>query len=484
MKLRVKATLGIEAEGGIGKYLGLPELFGRKKRDIFASILDRIRQRIQSWTTRFLSGAGKQVLLKAVLTAMPCYAMSCFKLPVSLCKQIQSLLTRFWWDANPEKRKMCWVAWSTLTRPKFAGGLGFRDLQSFNDALLAKIGWRLIKEPTSLLAQVLLGKYARDSSFLECTLSSSPSHGWRSIIEGRDLIRKGVGWVVGNGEKIRIWQDPWLSYVTPTAPIGPYSPAASSLRVSELLCPLSNTWDIPQIRLHLPQYEEMILKIVTSTTPVEDALVWLPEKSGSYSTRSGYRLATTYEREFVPPAPNFDWFKHVWNVKTSPKLKDFLWRVTSKAIPVSANLELRGFPPFCCKRCGGVEDDLHTFLLCPFANLVWELAPLTERQDVSLPSFALLLFLGYKSVTLPPVGLHVPLWPWILWNLWKARNKLTFDDRSFSAPEVINKAIKDAKEWQEAQLKEAYRPSEVARTIRRNHAPQCIDGLTCNVDAA
>lgn len=107
VKLRVKAALGIDAEGGLGKYLGLPEHFGRKKRDIFASILDRIRRKAQSWTSRFLFGAGKQVLLKAVLTAIPCYSMTCFKLPKSLCKQIQSLLTRFWWDANPEKRKMC-----------------------------------------------------------------------------------------------------------------------------------------------------------------------------------------------------------------------------------------------------------------------------------------------------------------------------------------------------------------------------------------
>ena len=152
VKQRVKRNLSIEAEGGIGKYLGLPEHFGRKKRDIFASIVDRIRQKAFSWTSRFLSGAGKQVLLEAVLSAMPCYAISCFKIPISLCKQIQSILTRFWWDANPEKRKMCWVAWDTLTQPKYAGGLGFRDIETFNDSLLAKIGWRLISNPESLLA--------------------------------------------------------------------------------------------------------------------------------------------------------------------------------------------------------------------------------------------------------------------------------------------------------------------------------------------
>ena len=93
VKARVKQDLSIEAEGGIGKYLGLPELFGRCKRDIFASIVERIRQKDFSWTSRFLSGACKQVLLKAVLSAMPCYAMSCFKIPLSLCKQIQSVLT-------------------------------------------------------------------------------------------------------------------------------------------------------------------------------------------------------------------------------------------------------------------------------------------------------------------------------------------------------------------------------------------------------
>lgn len=93
-KDRAKRELNITNEGGIGKYLGLPEHFGRRKRDIFASIMDKIKQRAHSWTARFLSGAGKMILLKTVLAAMPTYAMSCFKLPKSLCKQIQSVLTR------------------------------------------------------------------------------------------------------------------------------------------------------------------------------------------------------------------------------------------------------------------------------------------------------------------------------------------------------------------------------------------------------
>ena len=376
-------------------------MFGRKKRDIFASILDRIRQRIMSWTTRFLSGAGKQVLLKSVLAAIPNYAMSCFKLPASLCKQIQSLLTRFWWDANPETRRMCWVAWSTLTKPKYAGGLGFRDIESFNDALLAKIGWRLIKDPTSLVAQVLLGKYAKNSTFLDCVPPAAASHGWRSILAGRDLLKKGLGWVVGNGENIHVWKDPWLSHVTPEAPIGPPAEGTESLKVSDLLCPISNTWNIDSIRHHLPQYEEKILKIVTSSSPVDDSIVWLPDPKGIYSTKTGYGVASYSDHilPFLPPS--FDWLKHIWNLNTSPKIKDFLWKVINRAIPVSSNLVTRGVNPFACKRCGGIEDDVHVFASCPFAMNVWELAPLAWIPD-SHSSLATMLVHGSRMITLPP----------------------------------------------------------------------------------
>lgn len=88
IKQKMKRLMRIPNEGGIGKYLGLPEHFGRRKRDIFSSIVDRIRLKAKRWSTVFLSSVGKQVLLQAVLSATPTYAMSCFKLPRSLCKRI------------------------------------------------------------------------------------------------------------------------------------------------------------------------------------------------------------------------------------------------------------------------------------------------------------------------------------------------------------------------------------------------------------
>lgn len=84
-----KSILGINRERGLGKYLGLPEHFGRRKIDLFTSIVDRIRQKAVSWSTERLSRAGKLTMLKSVLSAIPTYSMSCFLLPVSMCKRIQ-----------------------------------------------------------------------------------------------------------------------------------------------------------------------------------------------------------------------------------------------------------------------------------------------------------------------------------------------------------------------------------------------------------
>lgn len=61
--LSIKNILSIHKEGGVGKYLGLPEHFGRRKRELFASIVDRIKQKAKRWSTKFLSSAGKLVML-------------------------------------------------------------------------------------------------------------------------------------------------------------------------------------------------------------------------------------------------------------------------------------------------------------------------------------------------------------------------------------------------------------------------------------
>lgn len=466
---RVREQLQILNEGGIGKYLGLPEHFGRKKRDIFASLVDRIRQRSHSWTSRFLSGAGKLILLKTVLTAMPTYSMSCFKLPLSLCKQIQSVLTRFWWDVSPDVRKMCWVSWQKLTKPKGAGGLGFREIVQFNDALLAKLSWRVLQNPNSLLSRTLLGKYCIHDTFLEVQAPSSVSHGWRGILVGRDLLTKGLGWALGSGRSVPVWREPWLSTDEPLAIIGPPTFATRNWCVDSLILPGTNEWNFAEIRRVVPHYEKLIRVLIPSALAAPDERVWLHNASGVYTTKSGYAIAKLFNG--TPADLAFNWKKCVWQVDTSPKIRHLLWKANNGALPVGSVLENRGLAAnIRCKRCDEIETELHVLFTCPYAVKVWELAPCVFKPTSdNTDTIALLLQHCRKMISLPPTGLgSTPLYPWILWVLWTNRNRNVFENRVFSEEESILKAIQDARAWKAAQT-----------IVKKPSLPQCVVQLPC-----
>ena len=86
------------------------------------------------WEAKLLSQAGREVLLKVVIQAIPTYTMGCFKLPVSLCNEIESLIKKFWWGQRGDRRKIHWVKWEEMTKSKTIGGMGFQDLAMFNDS--------------------------------------------------------------------------------------------------------------------------------------------------------------------------------------------------------------------------------------------------------------------------------------------------------------------------------------------------------------
>ncbi|KAF5441904.1 hypothetical protein F2P56_037144 [Juglans regia] len=83
--------------GTYEKYLGLPAMVGRSKFNTFKNLKERIWQKMSSWENKFISQAGKEILIKAVLQAIPTYTMCIFKLPKKLCQEINGLFAKFWW---------------------------------------------------------------------------------------------------------------------------------------------------------------------------------------------------------------------------------------------------------------------------------------------------------------------------------------------------------------------------------------------------
>jgi hypothetical protein len=84
------------------------------------------------------------------------------------------------------------VAWEDMTKPKHLGGLGFKDIELFNLALLAKQAWRLVQELKSLSARILKAVYYPNGEFLEVDLRMASSKIWRSILDGREVLKQGL----------------------------------------------------------------------------------------------------------------------------------------------------------------------------------------------------------------------------------------------------------------------------------------------------
>jgi len=225
---RITDILGVQAVLGTGKYLGLPSMVDRSKKATFNFIKDRVWQKINSWSSKYLSKAGREIMIKSILQSIPSYVISIFKLPNTLLDEIEKMMNAFWrGNGGANSRGMHWLSWEKLSVHKRHGGMGFKDLLAFNVAMLGKQGWRFQTEPNSLVAKVFKAKYCPNSNFLGSELGHNPSFVWRNIFRAKLIVGKGARWKIGNGFDIPIISEPWLGA---GSSIPPVSQATMSLR--------------------------------------------------------------------------------------------------------------------------------------------------------------------------------------------------------------------------------------------------------------
>ncbi|XP_010506884.1 PREDICTED: uncharacterized protein LOC104783422 [Camelina sativa] len=455
-KLEIQGVLGITAQGGMGSYLGLPESLGGSKTKVFSFVRERLQGRTTGWSARLLSKGGKEVMIKSIATAVPTFVMSCFRLPKTITSKLSSAVANFWWSSDGRTGGMHWLAWEKLCCSKQQGGLGFRNVDDFNSALLAKQLWRLIEYPDSLFARILKGRYYRNSDPMEPIRSYSPSYGWRSIISARSLVQKGLIKRVGSGESISIWTDPWIPAQSPRPALskGPFKDP--SLKISHLIDSRTRSWRMDVLSDHFdPGDVALIGALPLGSCPKDDTLGWHFTKNGRYTVKSGYhvaRLTKTGPFKAVGVGPEItSLLASVWKVRCPPKLHHFMWQVLSGCIPVSRNLRKRGIScDLSCSRCGAEEETVnHVLFLCPPARQVWALS----QVPVGSQCFPVESVFANMDHLLDPnsPGSHVSAFPWILWYLWKARNAKVFENITERPEETVRIAEGEAVSWHKAQ---------------------------------
>uniref|UniRef100_A0A803Q1S7 Reverse transcriptase domain-containing protein n=1 Tax=Cannabis sativa TaxID=3483 RepID=A0A803Q1S7_CANSA len=375
IKQEIATLLGIPVRDTMDKYLGLPQAFGRSKKDAFNYINDRVWAHLNKWNSKFFSKGGKEVLLKSVVQAIPSYAMACFKLPASFHSKIESLMARFWWGGNENNKKIHWKTWSSLCFSKFHGGLGFRSMKAFNQAMLAKQAWRLLQYPHSLVAILLKARYFPQTSFLHSGKGHRPSLVWSSITWGKELLQSGLRKSIGDGTTINIFNDAWIPGYGKLHYLRYNSNA--DMTVASLLTP-DKQWNHALIQSLFPSdISQAITAIPLHPISIHDTYFWSLKPHGSYTVNSGYHLAHTKLHQNEPSSSDSkssnDWWKKLWALPLPPKLKHFLWRVCYDILPTSRNLFNRKtlHSPH-CSRCHYHDETLeHALFRCPASQKLW-----------------------------------------------------------------------------------------------------------------
>lgn len=158
--------------------------------------------------------AGRLTLtrVKNTLSSLPIYFLS-FVIPTSVRLRLEKLERDLLWKGQGEDRKYHLVKWDLVCSNVKRGGLGIKNLKSFNSALLGKWLWHFLTNSLGMWRKVVVCKYGEEEhKWFPKTISSPYGLGfWKGILKGWDSFVRHIHFVIGDGSTVRFWNDKWCS---------------------------------------------------------------------------------------------------------------------------------------------------------------------------------------------------------------------------------------------------------------------------------
>jgi ribonuclease HI/exonuclease III len=441
------------------KYLGLPITNGANRRSLWSDIICKIKTKIAALGGYWLTNAGKVILIKSQLAALPIYQSTFLLAPRNVMDQIAKILRDFLWQGGKgNENKMHLANWELVRRPIAEGGLQIRDPSLVNLAMGGKLLWQMAHEPKHPTNNTLLSKYARNSSYrnLQFDPTVNSTQVWKLCCKSSTFFNNSLYRVPGNGKRTYIWQDRIMGsepleanqdiadireWLTRTGKIRLYDISMWDCRGDWA------GWDLNGIPDWLTPQKNLLVELLEGSTPenrhMRDSWAW--GLSGTYTTAAGYKALQNTKDNSHPPA----FWKLVWDNLALPKVNFFFWTLVQNKLLTGDNLEKRKIAgPHRCELCrSNSETAQHLFLECNFAKEVWRLSLL----DLQIPAFpqstVAALFASWNNIYpqgIPTKSFWRKIWTavpkFVCWQLWLARNDQIFNGHTRSPLQVAVKA--------------------------------------------
>ncbi|GJV32713.1 RNA-directed DNA polymerase, eukaryota, reverse transcriptase zinc-binding domain protein [Tanacetum coccineum] len=275
-----------------------------------------------------------------------CHALgSVFKLPKTVVKEINSILKRFLWSNGDSAKGKAKIAWKEVCRPKEYGGLGIKDLEKWNEGLLAKLLWNIASKKDTLWVKwihMMKLKEGKIRFLTECSC---------------------------DGSKVRLWYDNWhnnellINHVTNRDLYDARVP--KMITIAEIV--EKGVWKWPA-EWSPNEFEFMKLRAPNITNEVRDKVKWKDENSCLIPFHIKHVISM-----MSPNTEKVKWHNLVWFKQCIPKHSFCLWLAMNGRLLTQDRIMAWGNNAgFLCPLCNKVNDS-HNHLLfsCDYSKKIW-----------------------------------------------------------------------------------------------------------------
>jgi ribonuclease HI len=296
---------------------------------------------------------------------------------------------------------------------------------------------------------------------------------------------------VGNGKKVKIWEDRWIPRSGAQYPLG-CQRLDRPTTVDELLDTDGAAWDEQKVRgLFFEPDVSDILSIPVGGGGADDVLAWNHTKNGIFTVKSAYHLALQCKEDKqggVGGSSTCDHHKSwlaVWGAQVPNKMKVHLWRLIENGLAVGAELRHRKIKDgVTCLVCDKEESLAHRFWLCPHSASAWNYLQEVSAVRVDVPPRNLTHHSDLKGWLLDWIGKgtddQVALLSRMVYNLWMARNDARETKRMGDPRSIVRRSMEEMQEW----LDVHHKPMVSSASRGEHWLPPEEDWVKANADGA
>ncbi|KAL9671897.1 hypothetical protein QQ045_009470 [Rhodiola kirilowii] len=132
------------------RYLGVPLTSKSISAHDCSPIIQRLTMKLDCWNNRLLSRAGRRVLIQSVLQSIVFYWARIYFLPKKVLMVLNYICANFLWNGSRAGRSCHLQSWKMACIDKKEGGLGIKDMEMMNDAMVLNQLWDLSREEQNL----------------------------------------------------------------------------------------------------------------------------------------------------------------------------------------------------------------------------------------------------------------------------------------------------------------------------------------------